>query len=274
MKRHALISGEAWAIDPKVIQHDASGMFFMVDDAAPENQDAGGGVVLVKVRGALSQFKGDGGDSYEGIVERFAQAFAEKPKFVVLDEHSPGGAVAGLNECVFKLQRMSAEAKIPIVGLVNEMAASAGFALMCACWKRYATPSSIVGSIGVISTMVSVAERDRRDGVVVKLITSGKRKADGHLHADISTDAEKAEIRRNSALADQFFAMASKATGLPMVKIEALQAGIYLGAEAQKVGLVNAVMSPDAVLSGFGATVLPGSPPAPNEGNVTDRTAE
>ena len=274
MKRRALSLGEAWAIDPKVIQHDAGGMFFMVDDAAPENQDAGGGVVLVKVRGALSQFKGDGGDSYEGIVERFAQAFAQKPKFVVLDEHSPGGAVAGLNECVFKLQRMSAEAKTPIVGLVNEMAASAGFALMCAAWKRYATPSAIVGSIGVISTMISVAEKDRRDGVLVKLITSGTHKADGHLHADISTDAEKAERKRNTALAEQFFAMASKATGLPMVKIASLQASIYLGTEAKKIRLVHGVLGPDAVLSGFGATVLPGSPPAPNEGNVTDRTAE
>jgi len=273
MKRRALALGEAWAIDPKVIQHDASGMFFMVDDAPPENEDAGGGVVVVKIRGALAQFKSDGGDSYEGIVERVAEAFADDPKFVVLDEHSPGGAVAGLNECVFRLQRMSKDAGIPLIGMVNEMAASAGFALMCACSKRYATSSSIVGSIGVISQMVSIAERDRKDGVVFKLITSGARKADGHLHQDISTAAENAERRRNALLAEQFFVIVSKATGLPMVKIESLQAAIYLGAEAKRVGLVHSVMSPDAVLSGFGATVLPGSPPAPNEGNVTDRTA-
>lgn len=273
MKRYALRLGEAWAVDPSAIMHDAAGMFFMVPDEAPENEDVGGGVVVVKVRGALSQFKGEGGDSYEDLVERVGLALATQPTFVVLDEHSPGGVVAGLNECVFKLQRMSRDTGIPLIGMVNEMAASAGYAIMCACLKRYATPSAIVGSVGVISTMISVAERDRKEGIAVKLITSGKRKADGHLHAPIEPDAEKAERRRNAQLADQFFAIASKATGLPMVKFEALQAGIYLGHEAAKAGLVHSVMSPDIVLNGLGATVLPGAPPAPNEGNVTDRRA-
>lgn len=275
MKRVALRIGEAWAVDPSAVGHDAGGMFLHMVDEPPENEDVGGGVVVVKIRGALSQFKSDGGDSYEGITERVTQAFEmdPKPRCVVLDIHSPGGAVAGLNECVRRLQTMSKASKVDLVGRVNEMAASAAYAIMCSCSEVLAPPSAIVGSVGVISQMVSIVAHDQAEGIEYRLITSGKRKADGHLHAPISDDAERAERARNSILAEQFFQLAGKARGISPAKLRSLEAAIYLGPEAKKLGLIDDVMPTDDVLHGLGATVIPGAPPAPNQGNVTDRVA-
>lgn len=275
MKRYALRAGEPLAIDSTAIRRDEAGFFLMLGDApAPENETRGE-VTIVKIRGALVQFKGEGGDSYEAILERAAEAFAADPKptNVALDISSPGGVVAGLNECVFKLQRMSEEAKIPLTGLINEMAASAAFALCCACSELVAPPSAVVGSVGVISTMISVAARDKSEGVDVRLITSGRRKADGHLHAAITDDAEEAERERNNELARQFFALAADARGMSAAKLGSLEAGIFLGKDALRVGLIDEVMSIDRALYGLGATTVEVSPVhAPNAGNVTRRS--
>jgi ClpP class serine protease len=277
MKRYALRVGEPLAIDSAAIRHDADGFYLMMGDGpAPENETRGE-VTIVNVRGALTQFRGDGGDSYEAIQERVAAAFDADPKptSVLLRISSPGGVVAGLNECVFSLQRMSKAAKIPLVCFVDELAASAAFALACACSERLTPPSGIVGSIGVISTMVSVAARDKSDGIEFRLITSGKRKADGHLHAPLSDDAEKAERARNEDLAAQFFDLASKALKLPAKTLAGYEAAIFLGKKAKKAGLVDDIMSLDAALFGLGATEIPsGTTPAPNEGNITDRRAK
>ena len=275
MRRYALRAGEPLAIDSGAIRHDADGLYLVMGDDVPENESRGT-VTIVTVRGALSQFKGDGGDSYEGLTERVGEAFGAdpKPEKVLLSITSPGGVVAGLNECVGKLRAMSTAAGIPLVAWVPSLAASAAFALCCACEERLAHESAVVGSCGVISTMVSVTDADRKQGLQFRLITSGKRKADGHLHGPITDAAESAERDRNNELAQQFFALASKATGLSPRRLQSYEAAIFLGRRAVTAGLIDNVSTLDEVLLGMGATVIEGAAPAPNGGNVTDRRAK
>ena len=276
MKRYALKLGEPLAIKPSAIERDEDGFFIIVGDSAPENEKRGT-VVVVHVRGALCQFKGDGGDSYEAIVERVHAAFDSdpKPSSVVLCISSPGGVVAGLNEAVFKIQRLRVLEDVPLIAYVNELAASAAFALACACDRRFAPPSAIVGSIGCISTMISQARRDAAEGFDFEIITSGARKADGHPHQPISGAAVKAEKARNTQLADQFFTLAGKALRKSPRYLEGLEAGIYVGDAARKVGLINAVRSFDETIAGLDKTdTKPPPVVAPNDGNVTDRRAK
>ena len=276
MKRHALRTGEYLAIKPDVIQRDESGFFFMMGPDAPDNERHGS-VCVVHVRGALVHYKTDGGDSYEAIVERVKAGLEADPKptAVLFRIESPGGVVAGLNECVLKLQRMSKEIEIPFVAYVDEMAASAAYAIACGSGEILAPPSAVIGSVGVISTMISQADHDKQEGLDFRIITSGKRKADGHPHQVITDDAVKAETVRNTELANQFFALAGKARGLAPKKLAALEAAIYLGKEAERVGLIDNVMSFDDVIFGLDtAETPPPTSPAPNEGNVTDRRAK
>lgn len=276
MSRYALRTGEYLAISSDAIRRDADGFFLVMSDGPPDNETRGS-VVLVNVRGALQQFCSPEGDSYEGIADRVCRAFAAdpKPSAVVLRISSPGGVVAGLNETVLKLRRMSKDAGIPLIAYVDELAASAAYALCCACSEVLSPPSGVCGSIGVISTMVSMSRRDEQDGIEFRIITSGKRKADGHLHAPISDDAEKAERARNSELADQFFAIASKARGMSPKRLASLEAAIYLGKDAERVGLVDDVLSLDEALIGLDTSeVSSESAPAPNGGNITDRRAK
>jgi ClpP class serine protease len=272
-RRYALRTGEPLAISADAIRRDADGFFVMSGGSPPPN-DARGTVAIVNVRGALQHWACEWGDSYEGLVARVAEALASYPSSVLLRIDSPGGVVAGLNECVIRLQRMSREAKIPLVAYIDELAASAAYALCCACERILCPPSGIAGSVGVISTMVSMAARDEREGVAFRIITSGKRKADGHLHVPITEDAVRAETARNNELAAQFFALASKARRRPAARLEGLQAAIYLGRDAKRVGLVDEVVGLDDALLGLDRSAVGGAPrPAPNEGNITDRRA-
>jgi ClpP class serine protease len=274
MKRHMLRTGEYLAIAEDAIRHDADGFFFLMGGESPENEERGA-ITIVNVRGALSQFRGDGGDSYEALVERIGEAFASEPEKVVLRISSPGGVVAGLNETVFKLQRMSKAAKIPLIACIDELAASAAYAICCACSEILAPKTAVVGSVGVISTMVSVAKADAKAGIEFRIITSGKRKADGHLHAPISKEAVSAEEARNEELAQLFFELAGKARGLSPKKLQSLEAGISLGREAARIGLIDDVMSFDDVLGALGASeVSLSAEHAPNDGNATERRAK
>src|SRR5271166_1728334 len=126
MKRR-LRAGEYLAIAPEDIQRDADGFFLMLGPESPANEDMGS-VCVVHIRGALCHYRGDGGDSYEAIVERIEAAFASEPESVLIRIESPGGLVSGLNECVLKLQRMSKKTGIPLIAYVDEMAASAAYA--------------------------------------------------------------------------------------------------------------------------------------------------
>ena len=273
--RYALRTGECMAISADAIRRDADGFFIVMGGEPPPNEKRGT-VGIVSGRGALQQYASPCGDSYEAIGCRVAQALCADPvpTVVVLRICSPGGVVAGLNECVLRLQRMSKDSKIPIITYADELAASAGYALCCAGSKILAPPSAVVGSVGVISTMVSVAARDVKEGYEFRILTSGKRKADGHLHVPISEDAVRAEMARNTQLAQQFFALAGKARRLPPAKLEALQAAIYLGKDAMRVGLVDEVVGLDDALLGLDRSeIADPARPAPNEGNITDRRA-
>ena len=275
MNRYAISAGEPLAISRAAIQRDGDGFFFMMGPGVSENE-VEGSVVVVNVRGALSHFKSDCGDSYEAIVERVGAALGRKPSAVVLRIDSPGGVVAGLNETVKRLRKMSRDTRVPLIAYIDETAASAAFALACACEERLAPPSAVVGSIGVISTMASRTKADAKEGLEFVLITSGTHKADGHPHAPIGDDAVAAERGRNEELAAQFFAIVSEATGVSVAKLDALEAAIFLGKaikieDARDVGLIDEVIS-------FGDAVSyldTGDPllPSPSEGNVALRTS-
>jgi signal peptide peptidase SppA len=264
MSRIQIRAGEALAVSPDAIKSDADGFFIMGVDV-PETEKVGQ-VAIVHVRGALSHFATPMGDSYQAIVSRVVAALADRPKAIILQIDSPGGVVAGLNESVRQLRKLTQGTRF--IAYVDEMAASAAYAICCACDEILAPPSAIVGSVGVISTMVSQAKADEMMGIEFRLITSGARKADGHLHAPISDAAEAAEKERNDELAKQFFELASEARGMTSKKLAGLEAAIYLCSKAKAVGLIDDVMSLDDVISTLHAAEIH---VAPNEGNRTDR---
>lgn len=264
MSERRVKPGEALAMTSTRLHQDRKGFFWMLG-AAPLPNERKDDVVIVHVRGELEHHTSNfGSESYEGILEKFRAAYAgegidaetgettsDPPKSIILCLDSPGGVVSGFTACVEELQRMrAANPDIKVTCYVNEMAASAAYALACSCDEIVCPPSAILGSIGVISTMISQAARDQKDGFDVRLLTSGARKADGHPHAPISDAAVAAETARVEKLALAFFRLAGKARGMSIDKLRSLQAGIYLGKDAIRAGLADRLAAYSDLLAG------------------------
>lgn len=296
--------GEMLAIKESALNYDAERKaFFWLMGPGSKPNERRGDVAIVHIRGELDHHEGYG-ENYEGITKRFTCALtgqdvcdqhkadwmrknhiyegmddseyesidAIPPSAVVVCIDSPGGVVSGLNECVKTLINLKKEHKIPVIVYVNEMAASAAYALSCVGDEIIAPPSAIIGSIGVISTMISQAAKNKKDGYDVRLLTSGMRKADGHVHQPITEDAVEAEMDRVRKLAWSFWKLASRARGISTSKISSFEAGIFLGPDALKRGLIDDVMSFEDVIIGASKEASKEVNTAPAAGgNQTDR---
>jgi len=278
----AIHPGEALALYRGAIHSRPEGFFWLWSPPARQNERIGD-VAVVHVRGPLEHHADSWGDSYGAIVkrveraikgedvceewdrkDRWGEAEGERPEpcppsTVVLKIDSPGGVVSGLNEATAKLARVAKDSGIKLVAYVDEMAASAAYCIACACSEIYAPRSAILGSIGVISTMVDQTAADAEAGLRFVTITSGERKSDGHPHVEIDAEAVAAERGRVMQLAGQFWEIVSKARGLSVGKIEGYEAGIFLGKEARKAGLADKVLGWDTLLKRLGA--LPAEKP-------------
>lgn len=284
--------GEILAIYSGSLMSGPKGFFWLFGGGTKANERRGN-VAIVSIRDGLEHHSDSWADNYESILARVEGAMtgqdvvdadaakhrweddyvpltAEKPSCVVLDIDSPGGVVSGLNETVAKLIELKKKHGVKLIAVANEMIASAAMALACSADRIYAPKSAIVGSIGVISTMYSQSERDKDEGLDVRLITSGARKADGHPHAPISDDAISVERKRVEKLAAAFYSIVRVSRGLSVDKIRSFEAGIFLGTEAKRKGLIDDIKSLDDVVRDL--TVTP--PRERLEGNETDRRAK
>lgn len=246
--RAQLRSGEVLAVKhdpqhPETIQADILDLLFA--EQIVDNYEVDGACV-VTIRGPLEHHKGPYGDNYESILERFRDAIASDKPCVILDIDSPGGVVSGLNETVYAMQEAARESGKDVTVFVNELCASAAYALSCAGSRTCAPESAILGSIGVISTQYDVTEANKMAGVTVVTITSGARKADGHADVRITDDAIAAERERVNILAKQFFRLVAEArNGLDA---KPLEAALFMGKPAIRAGLSDCVMSWDQLL--------------------------
>ena len=244
VRRREVNSGEAMAMSyggKWGLQSSPQAMWFCFGPPVKENEIANG-VAQVFVRGPLEHHDEGWGDSYDALTARVRAAHASEAREVVLRVDSPGGVVAGLNQCVAELVDVRKSSRKRQICYVDEMATSAAYALACSCDEIVTPPSGISGSVGVISTMISYAAQAEAHGIQCIVITSGARKADGHPQVPITDGAQKAEKARVDKLAMQFFKLAARSRGVSVDQLRGLEAGLFLGGDAVRAGLADAVL--------------------------------
>jgi signal peptide peptidase SppA len=162
--------------------------------------------------------------------------------WVVID--SPGGAVAGLFQFVEEMAQMTAEAGgKPVYAWVDEQACSAAYVILSVCDKAYAPTSAMVGSIGCVATLRTVNRAYDAAGIDVEIFRSRPRKARGGPF-EAMDDETRARIQRSVDEADDVMAaIVAAGRGLTLDAIDAMAGDWFEGAEAQHLGLVDAITS-------------------------------
>ena len=137
-------------------------------------------VPVVRLSGVIASggLLGGRGLSVESIAPLLRRAFSQRgAKAVALSINSPGGSPVQSALIAQRIRLLAAEKKLPVIAFVEDVAASGGYWLACAADEVIADPSSIVGSIGVISAGFGFQDLIARIGVERRVHTSGERKS-------------------------------------------------------------------------------------------------
>lgn len=215
---------------------------------------ASGGVAVITIVGSLVNRGAwigaySGLVSYEGIAAQVRDAVADdEVHSIILDIDSPGGEALG----AFALADVIREARATkrVVAVVNDMAASAGYAIASAADEVVVSNSSVVGSIGVIMLRLDRTEQFAKEGIKTYVFSAGKFKADGHP----LTEMDKAEAARFGTEIQQFYdlfvasVVAGRGGKVTEEQVRETEAGIFIGKSSIEAGLADRVGSFSTVL--------------------------
>lgn len=109
-----------------------------------------------------------------GILEK---AFAIPAPAVAISLNSPGGSPVQSRLIYKRIRDLAEEKQRKVLIFVEDVAASGGYMIACAGDEIIADPSSIVGSIGVVSAGFGFQELIGKIGVERRVHTSGNNKA-------------------------------------------------------------------------------------------------
>ncbi|MGB1235904.1 MAG: S49 family peptidase [Planktomarina sp.] len=131
-------------------------------------------VAVVRLSGMISQGRGL---NDAGLAPVLQKAFAKKPSAVALVINSPGGSPVQSSLIGARIRRLAEEKAVPVYAFVEDVAASGGYWLAAAADEIYVDPSSVVGSIGVISSGFGFHELLEKYGVERRVYTAGTSKS-------------------------------------------------------------------------------------------------
>lgn len=112
--------------------------------------------------------------SAAGVLEK-AFAFKKAPA-VAISINSPGGSPVQSRLIYKRIRDLAAEKDKKVLIFVEDVAASGGYMIAIAGDEIIADPSSIVGSIGVVSSSFGFQELIKKIGVERRVYTAGKNK--------------------------------------------------------------------------------------------------
>ena len=137
-------------------------------------------VPVVRLSGVIASGGLLGGRSLsmESVAPLLKRAFETRgAKAVALSLNSPGGSPVQSALIAQRIRLHATEKGLPVIAFVEDVAASGGYWLACAADEIIADPSSIVGSIGVISSGFGFQDLIARIGVERRVHTSGENKS-------------------------------------------------------------------------------------------------
>ena len=131
-------------------------------------------VSVVRLDGLIATNRGLNDAGLAPVLEK---AFGKKPNALALVINSPGGSPVQSSLIGARIRRLANEKEIPVYAFVEDIAASGGYWLAASADEIYLDPSSVVGSIGVISSGFGFNQLIERYGIERRVHTAGTSKS-------------------------------------------------------------------------------------------------
>lgn len=204
-------------------------------------------VNVLRLSGVIGDARGAGGLALHKLDKALAKAFDKKPhhdklQAVAVSVNSPGGSPVQSALIASRLRALSGEHDLPVFTFAEDVAASGGYWLLSAGDEAFAHPSSIVGSIGVITASFGFVEAMGKVGVERRVYTAGENKVRSDPFAPTKPEDVAHTERLLNRLHGQFkeAMLANRQGKLDEGKLDDIFSGdVWLGDEAVTLGLVD-----------------------------------
>lgn len=201
-------------------------------------------VAVVRLDGVIGHVGAGRGMTIDSVEPMFKRAFeTERVKAVVIVINSPGGSPAQSEYIAERIRQLSSEKGVPVLAFCEDIAASGGYWIACAADEIFAAHTSLVGSIGVVSSGFGFNEVIDRLGVQRRLYTAGDNKARLDAFSPENSDDVEWLKGMQSELHQAFIAWVKQRRGKKLAGTdeELFNGDIWIGAKARDVGLVDGI---------------------------------
>ncbi len=203
-------------------------------------------VPVVRLSGLITQSSrlGQRGLSLEAVEPQLKKAFSiKRAKAVALIINSPGGSPVQSSLIGQRIRDLASRADIPVLAFCEDVAASGGYWLAAAADEIIANPSSVIGSIGVISAGFGFDKVIAKLGVERRVYTAGEAKM---MLDPFQPEREEEVLRLKTLQADihqQFISHVTTRRGsrLNGAPDELFSGAFWTGQRALELGLVDAL---------------------------------
>lgn len=178
-------------------------------------------------------------------------------KAVAISVNSPGGSPVQSRLIHDRIRALAAEKEVPVYTFIEDVGASGGYILSMAGDEIYADPSSIVGSIGVISGSFGFPEAISKLGVERRIYTAGNNKS----QLDPFKPENPEDVARLKVLLDELHAIfidlvKERRPGKLADSDEIFSGQFWAAGKALELGLIDHIGEMRTVLKGkFGDDV-------------------
>ena len=163
----------------------------------------------------------------------------EHVKAVVLRVNSPGGSALASDMIWRAVQRV--REKKPVISSMGSVAASGGYWISMGCDMIMAQPSTITGSIGVVSMVPDLSQAVSELGINVEVVARGPHGDQlAFLKHGVTPVLRETLQRMMRGTYDEFLDKVSEGRGLPRDDVKAMAGGrVWTGRQAAELGLVD-----------------------------------
>ncbi|SFN69308.1 Peptidase family S49 [Nitrosospira briensis] len=259
------LAGRPWALHRETFESlirstNAAGPGIKLP-AQPSRKRVEGGVAIIEIAGPITPRASIlsmlfGGTDLQTIQYELDSALADSSvKKIMLNIDSPGGAVAGISEMGDRIY--ASRSVKPIEAFVSGMGASAAYWLAAATSRIVVSDTAMVGSIGVVGTVVDDRVRQGMEGIIFHEIVSSTAPKK---RPDPSTQEGRAVLQDGiDSLASVFTAKVATYRGVSENKVisDFGQGGVLIGIAAVRAGMADRIGTFESVVGSPGAVPVP-----------------
>lgn len=202
---------------------------------------------LVSLEGEISMESDANADK---VVRGLRGAFEDKSSVgVILYANSPGGSPvqsAYIYNEILRLRKKYPDKQLYAV--IGDVCASGCYYVVAAAEKIYASPASIVGSIGVLMNGFGFVEGMKKLGIERRLLTAGENKGILDPFSPLDSKSRRHAQTMLNEIHAQFIDAVKQGRGPALKPSKEIFSGLFWsGAKAKELGLVDDYGSPGSV---------------------------